>query len=70
MAHKSLYYYRIYDDKEEFNFFKSSFEEKKIREQLKEYERLHDQYINPDFVMFLREHDPEAELIDMNTITY
>ena len=32
---KPSYYYRIYDDEEKFNYFRSSYEEKKIRKLLK-----------------------------------
>ncbi len=70
MEKKNLFYYRIYDDKEELNFFKSSLEQENISTLLKEYESDHQKYMNPDFVEFLREHDPEAELIEVNNITY
>ena len=64
------FYYKIYDDKEELNFFRSSLDRKNITELLKEYERDHQKYVNPDFVEFIREHDPEAELIEVCNITY
>ncbi len=70
MNKKNVFYYRIYDDKEELNFFKSSLEKQNISELLKEYESDHQKYMNPDFVEFLREHDPEAELIEVCHITY
>ena len=34
-----MYYYRIYDDLEEMNYFKSSFDDKKIKEHLLEFEK-------------------------------
>jgi hypothetical protein len=65
-----LFYYKIYDDTDEVNFFRSALDRKSISELLKEYERKHQKYVNPDFVEFIREHDPEAELIAVDTITY
>ena len=65
-----MYYYRIFDDKEELNFFKSSFEYKKIRELMAEYENSHQEYINRDFIGFLKEKDKEAEIIDVTNIYY
>ena len=65
-----MYYYRIYDDKEELNFLKSSLEQKRIRELLKEYEREHQEYYNNEFVEFLKNFDPTTELIDVINITY
>ena len=65
-----MYYYRIYDDKEELNFIKSSLEEHEVRELLKNYEVEHQEYVNADFITFLREHDSVAELIDVTTISY
>ena len=70
MVKKKLYYYRIFDDKEDLNFFKSSLELKQIRKLLKKYENVHEKYFNPDFVEFLNEHDREAGLIVINNITY
>jgi hypothetical protein len=70
MNSKHVYYYKIYDDKEQLNFFKSSLERENISQLLKEYESDHQKYMNSDFVEFLREHDPEAEFIEVSTITY
>ncbi len=33
-----MHYYRIYDDHEELNFFKSTFDDKKIQDFVKEFE--------------------------------
>jgi len=70
MKKKDVFYYKIYDDKEELNFLKSSLKKADIGELLKAYESGHQKYINPDFVEFLRERDPEAELIKVDSITY
>ncbi|MFI5252627.1 MAG: hypothetical protein ACHQQQ_09390 [Bacteroidota bacterium] len=65
-----MYYYRIYDDKEELNFLKSSLAQKRVRELLNEYEKDHQEYYNNEFVEFLKGFDPNAELIDVINITY
>jgi len=67
---KNMYYYRIYDDKEQLNFIKSSIEQQRVRKLLKEYENVHQEYYNTDFVKFLKEHDPDAELIEVINISY
>ncbi len=66
----SYYYYRIYDDKEQFNYIKSCFEQKKIRSMLKKYETNHQEYYNSEFVKFLKQYDRRAELINVLTVTY
>ena len=65
-----MYYYRIFDDKDELNFFKSSFEYSKIQELIKEYEKTNQEYVNPDFIGFLKKQDSEAEIIDVTNIYY
>ena len=65
-----MYYYRIYDDKEHLNFIKSGLEQRRIRETLKEYEKVHEEYDNTDFVAFLKKKDPQAELIEVINISY
>ena len=37
---------------------------------LKEYERAHQKYFNPEFIHYLHEHDPEAEIIEVNDMSY
>ena len=37
---------------------------------LKEYEKSHQKYFNPEFIDYLQAHDPEAELIDISDISY
>ncbi|HLP16966.1 MAG TPA: hypothetical protein VK470_11945 [Bacteroidota bacterium] len=71
MAAKTKYfYYRIYDDEEQSNNFKSTLEEKKIRRILKAYEKKHEGYHNKEFVDFLKKHDPKAEFIEVTYISY
>jgi len=65
-----MFYYRIFDDKEELNFFKSSFEYEKIASIMGEFEKTHNEYRNADFVKFLKERDKEAEIIDVTNIYY
>lgn len=64
------YYYRIYDDKEQFNYIRSTFQEKKIRNMLKRYEKVHQEYYNAEFVKFLQQHDPKAEFVEVASISY
>ncbi len=64
------YYYRIYDDKEQFNYIKSTFQEKKIRTTLKKYEKAHQVYYNAEFMEYLKKQDPRAELIEVTPISY
>jgi hypothetical protein len=65
-----MFYYRIFDDKEELNFFKSSLEYHKIAELMKEFEASHSEYYNGDFIAFLKARDTEAEIIDVTNIYY
>lgn len=65
-----MFYYRIFDDKEELNFFKSSLNYEKIRDLMNEYEKAHQEYINKDFIGYLKEKDPETELIEVTNIYY
>lgn len=65
-----MYYYRIFDDKEELNFFKSSLDYNKIAGLVKEFENSHQEYYNRDFILFLKERDKEAEIIEVTNIYY
>ena len=65
-----MFYYRIFDDKEELNFFKSSMSYEKIRELMTEYEKSHQEYVNKDFINYLKEQDAEAEIIEVTNIYY
>lgn len=70
MGNKKLYYYRIFDDKEKLNYIKSSLPHEEVERWLREYERTHQKYFNPEFINYLHEHDPEAEIIDISDISY
>lgn len=63
-------YYRIYDDKEEENFFKSKLDHQKIKELLKEFESSHQEYYNNDFFSFVKERDPDAAMIRVQSLYY
>lgn len=71
MPKKTQYfYYRIYDDKEQFNYIRSTFQERKIRTMLKKYEKVHQEYYNAEFVEFLRKYDPKAGFVEVTPISY
>lgn len=63
-------YYRIYDDEEKFNYFRSMYQAEKIRKMLKKFEVAHQEYHNAAFVDFLKKYDPKAELIEVVRISY
>lgn len=65
-----MYYYRIYDDKEQLNFFKSTLDRKSIDEIKMEFERDHKNCCNPDFLQFLKKRDKEVEPITISDISY
>ncbi|MCX6163918.1 MAG: hypothetical protein NTU73_03490 [Ignavibacteriae bacterium] len=65
-----MFYYRIFDDKEELNFFKSSLSYEKIRELMAEYEKSNQEYVNKDFISYLKEQDKETEIIEVTNIYY
>jgi len=67
---KKIYYYRAYDDKEEKNYFKCSLDHQTIEALLQDFEKTHQAYYNYKFVNFLKEKDPEAELITITNIYY
>lgn len=65
-----MHYYRIYDDHEELNFFKSTFDDKKIQDFVKEFEDHRQKCYNCDFVEFLKKKDVDAELIEIHNVSY
>ncbi len=65
-----FFYYRIFDDKEDFDFIKSTFEHKKMEKLLKDFEKTHKNYLNKNFVKFLQKSDPQAEIIKVSEISY
>lgn len=70
MENTKYFYYRLFDDQEEKNYFKSSLKHTEVTRLVKEYEKTHEEYINADFVSFLKEQGAEAELIEMYNIYY
>lgn len=70
MGKKKLFYYRIFDDKEKLNYLKSSLCHEEVEHWLKEYEKSHQKYFNPEFIDYLQAHDPEAEIIEISDISY
>jgi hypothetical protein len=67
---KHLNYYRIYDDKEELNYFKSSLSHKQVERYLQTYEKKHNKYFNPEFIEFLKKYDNKAEIIKVEDVSY
>ena len=70
MNNKKIYYYRIFDDTEKLNYIKSSLSHEEVEHWLREYEKNHQQYLNPEFISYLHKHDSEAEIIEINDISY
>ncbi len=65
-----MYYYRIFDDKDELNFFKSSLPYEKVIEYMRQYEKEHSEYDNREFVSYLNKFDKEAGFIEVTNIYY
>jgi hypothetical protein len=63
-------YYRIYDDKEVENFFKSKLDHSEIKKLLKEFETSHQEYYNNEFFNFVKEHDADAAIISVQNLYY
>jgi hypothetical protein len=70
MKKEKLFYYRIFDDTEDFNYIKTSFDHKKMEALLKTFEKTHKKYLNKTFIKFLQKSDPGAEIIEVNEISY
>jgi len=70
MSNKKIFYYRIFDDTEKLNYLKSSLTHEEVERWLRDYEKTHQRYLNPEFISYLREHDTEAEIIEISDISY
>ena len=70
MSNKKIFYYRIFDDTEKLNYLKSSLTHEEVERRLRDYEKTHQRYLNPEFISYLREHDSEAEIIEISDISY
>ncbi len=67
---KKYYYFRIFDDKEELNYLRTSLTRKQVERYLKAYEKTHLKYFNPEFVKYLKKYDKKVELIEVSDISY
>ncbi len=70
MSEEKIYYYRIFDDREKKNYIKSGLDHHRITELLKDYEKIHQEYFNDEFVKFIKKYDPHAEMIEITKIYY
>ena len=65
-----MYYYRIFDDKDELSYFRSSLPYEKIKQLIEQYKKGKDIYINSDFIDFLKKEDNSIEVITIDRISY
>ena len=65
-----MYYYRIFDDKDELSYFRSSLPYEKIKQLIEQYKKGKDIYINSDFIDFLKKEDKSIEVITIDRISY
>jgi len=63
-------YFRIYDDNEEKNYFKTVLTRKRVEKLIKDFEKEQERYINTEFITYLKKYDPDAEIIKIETISY
>lgn len=49
-----MFYYKLYDDDEKVNYIKTTFEQKRIRQLLQDFEKAHQEYHNSEFIDFLK----------------
>ena len=70
MPKNNLFYYRIYDDTEDKNYFKTKLDHKAVEEQILVYEKRHKKFKNTTFIKFLQKTDPKAELIQISDVSY
>jgi len=70
MSDKKIFYYRIFDDKDETNYIRTSLNNEQFRELLMLFEQNHDQYFNSEFFEFLKKEDSSAEIIEITNIYY
>ena len=71
MAKRNEYhYYRIYDDREQFNYIRTSLKEQELRKMLKQFEKKNQEYYNTDFLTFLKQRGVNAGLIEVTNVYY
>lgn len=63
-------YFRIYDDNEEKNYFKTILTRKRVEKLIKDFEKKNERYINSEFITYLKKYDADAEMIKIETISY
>ncbi|MHC1737355.1 MAG: hypothetical protein AB9882_05045 [Ignavibacteriaceae bacterium] len=67
---KTENYFRIYDDNEEKNYFKTVLTRKRVEKLIKDFEKKNERYINSEFITYLKKYDADAEMIKIETISY
>ncbi|MFO7525730.1 MAG: hypothetical protein R6W68_09770 [Ignavibacteriaceae bacterium] len=66
-----LYYYRMmFDDNEKKNYMKSTLTHKQIERYIKAYEKVNQQFVNTEFVQYLKKYDKKAEIIEISDMSY
>lgn len=65
-----MYYYRIFDDKDELSYFGSKLPYERIKELIDEYKKGKEIYINAEFISFLKQEDDSIEVISIERISY
>lgn len=70
MSNQKIYYYRIFDDKDETVFIRTNIDYNNIKCILAEFEKNHDEYLNEEFMAFLKKHDNDAEIFDVINLYY
>lgn len=65
-----MYYYKIYDDCDNLNYFKSSLPYEHIVKHIEKFKSENEVYLNVKFFEFLKKVDSEFEEIEINEIFY
>ncbi len=66
-----IFDYRIFfDDNEKKNYMKSMLTHKQVEKYLKVYEKTHQQFLNAEFIAFLKKYDKKTEMIEISDISY
>jgi len=65
-----LFYYKIYDDCGNLNYFKSSLSYKDIVKCIEEFKTNNDEYLNTTFFEYMKTLDKDFQEIEINEIFY
>ncbi|MCX7833690.1 MAG: hypothetical protein N2490_05720 [Ignavibacteria bacterium] len=65
-----MFYYKIFDDCGNLNYFKSSLPYKELDKCVEEFKNRNNEYINEKFFSYLKEIDKDFEEIEVNEIFY